>query len=115
MVLCGNDNCDYISDGDCAAYVQNYTGMVLEGYPLFVVLDVYGNYYFAPSFSDYDNYLERYPRFEEYDTEIPVIDPFYWPADTGSAENIRFIGALTDPEITHIFGTMDTWTFGWSD
>jgi hypothetical protein len=44
---------------------------------------------------------------------LSIIGPFEWP-DTGgaSAENLKFYGALLDPELTQIVGGWDAETFG---
>ena len=49
----------------CRAYVCNAEKpRILTGYPLFVILDVYHNYFFAPSFNSvFDNYLDLYSSF----------------------------------------------------
>lgn len=85
----------------------------MTGYPLFVVLDVYGNYYFAPSFSSFDSYLDDYPSFPEGLAEIQVLPQFEWPAGAGSADSIIWYAAFTDPSMSELFGTMSSWTFGW--
>ncbi len=98
----------------CTAHVCNRTGIDLIGYPLFVILDVHGEFFFAPSFSSgLDSFLEDYPRFENGETVVTVLPPFQWPENVGSMEGIAFIGALTDPGITEIIGEWDQKTFGW--
>ncbi len=97
----------------CIVHVCNATGAVMTGYPLFVVLDVYGNYYFAPSFSSFDSYLDDYPSFPEGLAEIQVLPQFEWPAGAGSADSIIWYAAFTDPSMSELFGTMSSWTFGW--
>ena len=83
-------------------------------YPLFVLLDVYGRLFFAPGFSEsFDNYLAAYPAFEPGATHVEVIPEFLWPENAGSAENIIWIAALTNPEITEIAGDIGTFTFSW--
>ena len=97
----------------CRATVCNPTGDVLSGYPLFVILDVYGSYYFAPSFGSYDNYLDIHPEFAAGETAIDVIRPFDWPPGTGTASGLKWYGALTDAEVTEVIGDVGTWEFGW--
>lgn len=99
----------------CHVTVCNASGERLDGYPLFVVLDVFGSYFFAPSFGDFDSYLEMFPSFDEGETLITVLPEFEWPAGAGNVEGIRFVAALTDPAITELFGSMDIWTFGWTE
>ncbi len=97
----------------CIVTVCNATGSILRDHPLFVVLDVYGTYFFAPSFTSYDNYLNTYPAFEPGITGITVLDEFTWPAGCGDHNGIKFYSALTDPGISQIVGDMGTWEFGW--
>lgn len=99
---------------NCYAIICNAEGQVLVGYPLFVILDVYGSYFFAPSFSDtFDYYLDIYPEFPVGETVITVIPDFEWPSGAGSASGLIWYGALTNPEISDLFGDLGTFEFGW--
>ncbi|MBN1295705.1 choice-of-anchor J domain-containing protein [bacterium] len=96
------------------AIVTNAEGRILEGYPLFVILDVYGHLFYAPSFSPtFDHYLSLYPAFEPGDTPVVVLPAFPWPAGAGQAEGIRIYGALTNPGMNALVGAFDMKTFGW--
>lgn len=97
----------------CKAFVCNPFSEPITGYPLFIILDVLGTYFFAPTFSAYDNYLQTYPSFDPGITEIIVLPEFIWPSGVGSASGLYWYGALTDPEITELFGILGTWEFGW--
>ncbi|HPQ41624.1 MAG TPA: M1 family metallopeptidase, partial [bacterium] len=58
---------DRITAGDtvwCRVHVDNFSVKPMEGYPLFVILDVYGQMFFAPSFTDFDSYLGLYPTWQ---------------------------------------------------
>ncbi|MBN1297374.1 hypothetical protein JXA80_11385 [bacterium] len=99
----------------CTVHVCNPTGSPLVDYPLFVILEVYGALFFAPSFNEtFDSYLEMYPVFPDGRTGVTVLPEFSWPDMTGSASDIHWLAALTDPEITGVAGKMDTFTFGWN-
>ena len=75
----------------CTAIVCNMEGHSIEGYPLFVILDVYGSYFFAPSFNQvFDNYLISHPAFDEGRTEIAVLPEFEWPSVGGSAYGLKW-------------------------
>ncbi|MBN2053426.1 S8 family serine peptidase [bacterium] len=81
--------------------------------PLFVILDIYGAYWFAPDW-------EPSPAFIGMELTVGVttfqpINPFSWPDGAGSAEGIIFWGAMTDPAVTTVMGEYDQWEFGWSD
>ncbi len=97
----------------CAVNVCNPNWNSWNGYPLFVILDLAGHYYFAPDFIDYDNYLDRRPYFEPGNTEITVLGHFPWPDNAGSFTNACFWAGVTDPGISTIIGEMDCWEFSW--
>ncbi len=97
----------------CSVLVCNMTGGDLINYPLFVILDVYGKYFFAPSFSAYDNYSVLYPSFGPGDTTVEILPEFDWPEDVGAAQGLIWYAGLTDPEISGLFGDYDYWEFGW--
>jgi predicted outer membrane repeat protein len=99
----------------CKVTVCNVTGVSLSNYPLFVILSAFDNYYFAPSFTSYDNYLNQYPSFSIGETEIIVLPEFQWPSGVGNASGLTWYAALTDPAITQLFGEMESWEFGWSE
>lgn len=93
------------------AIVCNTTPTTLEGYPFFVILDVYGNYWFAPEWTQDFDYYDLV--FEPGATPLIIIPEFVWPQGAGSATGIMFWSAVTDPLITQVVGTLDYWTFGW--
>jgi len=98
----------------CYAYVTNAGPVALSGHPLFVILDVFGAYFFGPSFEErFDNYLGLYPEFPPGTTEVVVVPEFTWPAIAGHADGLTWYAALTDPAMTRVVGTIGTWTFGW--
>ncbi len=107
---------EYFTAGDtfyCSVTVGNATGSEIRGYPLFVILDVYGSYFFAPSFSEFDHYGEQYPGFAPGLTRVDVLPAFEWPDGVGNAAGVMWYAALTTPEIDAIFGTLDSKAFGW--
>jgi len=98
----------------CRATVCNAEGSAISNYPLFVILDVYGTYFFAPSFNQvFDTYLTQYPQFPEGETIVEVLPAFAWPHNVGAASGIIWYGALTNPGMTDLFGTLGMFTFGW--
>jgi hypothetical protein len=109
---------DFFMPGDlfsCRVTVCNAKPAPLTGYPLFVILDVHGQLFFAPSFTTlFDNYLSLYHTFPPGMTDIDVISEFPWPSGVGSAAGIRMIAALTLPDYSEIHGEWDTWMFGWN-
>ncbi len=110
---------EYYTAGDpcrCDVVVCNAGTEALTGYPVFVLLDVYGQYYFAPSFSSaLDSYLTAYPSLPVGETRISVLPEFAWPQGAGSATGILFHAAIVTPDVSGIFGTMSSFQFGWGE
>ncbi len=96
---------------NCTATVANAEMETLSGFPVFLVLDVFGAYYYAPGFtSEFDYYPGPWPAGV---TSIAAIPGFFWP-DTGStASGLVWYSALTDPDVSTIVGSWDSWEFGW--
>jgi aminopeptidase N len=98
----------------CTAVVTNAGDSPVTGAVLFVILDVYGSYFFAPSFTNYDNYQDVYTDFQVGETDVAVIGNFTWPEVAGSADGLVWYGALTDSSVAHIIGKLGMWTFGYN-
>jgi len=79
---------------------------------LFVVLHVYGQYLFAPTFGSFNLYQDDYPVGE---TTITVVPEFTWPDSVGSAEGIIWYAGLANPKMTEVVGEMGVFDFGWSE
>lgn len=99
----------------CRVHVDNYDWQPLTEYPLFVILDVFGELFFAPSFSDFDSYLALYPTFLPGRTTIDVLPEFSWPPNTGTISGIQWYAGLTDPKMTTLHGEIGMFTFGWEE
>ncbi|HPQ41779.1 MAG TPA: hypothetical protein PLV45_15535, partial [bacterium] len=93
----------YYTPGDtfyCDASICNNTGEILSGYPLFILLDVYGDYFWGPGWTpEFDGYWDELPVLDEGVTDCTVIPEFTWPEGAGTASGIAFVGCVTDPEI----------------
>ena len=99
---------------NCYAVVCNQEGAELQNYPLFVILDILGSYFFAPSFNqEFDYYLGQYPVFQVGETRVQVLGDFFWPEGAGSFNGAYWYAALTDPGIMNIYGEWDSYEFGW--
>ncbi len=99
----------------CSVTVCNASGSELNGHPLFVLLDIHGYYYFGPGFTaGISNYLHIVSRFPSGETVIPILPSFTWPDHAGEADGVRWLSALTNPEMTEIIGNWDSWEFGWN-
>jgi hypothetical protein len=95
----------------CMVTVTNGDPEPLIDHPLIVILDVYGEYFYAPSFTgDFDYYAGPWPHGT---TPVDALPVFTWP-DTGTtASGIIWYAAITDPAVTRIVGEWDAWEFGW--
>ena len=94
----------------CDVVVCNPESTTYNDIPLMVVLDVYGQYFFAPSFTSFDQYTIDVTPGQQ---TINVLPMFNWPADAGAASGLWFYAAMTDQAITELFGTLDSFSFGW--
>lgn len=83
-----------------------------QNIPIFVILDVYGSLYFWPGFASELDYqiINVVPG----ESRLTILPDFTWPANTGSADNIRWYAGMTTPEMSDLFGEFGMWTFGWS-
>ena len=79
--------------------------------PLFIVLDVFGSYWWGPGWTQgLDNwFIDLSPGL----TELEIIPSFTWPAGSGSASGLFFHGAMTNPGMTALWGGMSSWEFGY--
>ncbi len=79
--------------------------------PLFVVLDVFGSYWWGPGWSvELDHWtIDLAPG----SMELEIIPAFTWPGVSGSASGLKFHAAMTDPSMTALFGELSTWEFGY--
>ncbi len=104
----------YVADdpASCSVSVWNAGTSTLNGYSLFTILDVFGSYYFAPSFSDFDCFKWSFPPGL---TELTVLPEFTWPLNVGSATGIVWYAFLMNPDMTELVGGAGVFDFGWSE
>jgi predicted outer membrane repeat protein len=96
----------------CSVSVWNSSNSTLNEYPLFVILDVLGIDYCAPSFSGMDHYeWSFFPGF----TELTVLPEFTWPENVGSASDIVWYAFLANPGMTELASDIGVFDFGWSE
>ena len=96
----------------CTVSLWNPTDQVLSGHHLFAILDVHGNYFYAPSFSSFDYFTANFPVGL---TKIIIIPEFTWPSGVGSASGLVWYAALTNPEMTSLASEIGVFDFGWSE
>jgi hypothetical protein len=96
----------------CSVSVWNAGNSTLNGYPLFTLLDVFGNFYFAPSFSSFDYFKWSFPPGL---TKLTVIPAFAWPEIASSASNLVWYSFMMNPEMTELASAIGVFDFGWGE
>ncbi len=92
----------YFCNPDATAYADT---------PVFMILDVYGALFFAPTFTaDIDFYTEDIALGE---SSMEIIPHFSWPRIDGSASNIFWYAGMTNATMTELMGEFDMFGFGW--
>jgi len=96
----------------CDVTLCNPDPVKYEVMPVFVLLDIYGTYFFAPSFSEYDHYTYDvfYGR-----TAISVLPAFAWPLGTGDAQGLWFHACITNHAVTELVGELGSFQFGYHE
>lgn len=98
-------------DFHLAGLIRN-NGPDIDSVPWVILLDAYGDYFWYPS---WDSAFDYEPIYLHHGEQTRDILQFTWPDIDGSAEGIRFYGALMTRELNTILGEWDTVTFGWTD
>ncbi|MCD4652526.1 FG-GAP repeat protein [bacterium] len=97
----------------CSIHVISNEPDVLNGIPLFVILDVYGTLLFAPDFSDFAHYeVDLIPGTE---TVVVVLPDFSWPTGAGNVEGIFWYAGMTNAAMSELLGQMDAFEFSWHE
>lgn len=99
-------------------YTVTHKGTPLAGLPLFVILDIQGQFYFWPSWTlwappvhttiDY-----RMIDFDVGDTAVEVFPQIVWPETGIEMDGLRFIAAVTNWSLTGLASDLETieWSF----
>ncbi|MCD4654445.1 right-handed parallel beta-helix repeat-containing protein [bacterium] len=88
----------------------------LIGYLLIVLLDVFGVFFFAPSFNtEFDSYALQYTEFLPGETVVEVLPSFDWPAGAGFAAGICWYAGIVDPAITILVSNAAAFEFSWEE
>jgi len=81
--------------------------------PMFIMLEVAGNYWFYPSWTpDIQYEFVAVPPGESLHT---IFDPFTWPSGCGAASGVYFVSLFTKPDFSMLMGVIDTWAFSWGE
>ena len=97
----------------CRAIIQNNDDVTISNCPMCVVLAVADYYFFAPEFDTAFSCYEM--SFNPGESTVEVIPEFNWPDTAGSADNIQWIAAFLNPEMTELYSNLSTFSFGWGD
>jgi len=94
-------------------YISNPSAETYAQVPVFAILDVFDTYFFAPGFTeDFDNYnMDIEPGM----CVVEALPRFLWPDVGGSVSGILWYTAMTNTEITELFGALGTFEFGWGN
>ncbi len=111
---------DFFEPGDpfqLDAVLLNNTASDWSGLCLFVILEVSGSYWFAPSWTGGTEGIDYYAvdLVTGSHNMLPIIPEFAWPEGARSADGLIFYGAVTDPAVTQILGNLDVVMFGYRD
>lgn len=94
----------------CDVIICNSEQEIVQDVPVFVLLDIAGTLFCAPEFNDFSYYpMTIYPGVQF----IHVIPRFAWPENAGTFNGAYWYAAMTDPDITELFGSLGTFEFGW--
>ncbi len=96
------------------AMICNRDPALWESHVFFCILAYAGAYWYGPDWTAEVTW-EIIASIPPGLTERVVIEPFVWPADTGSASGLLFLSAITDPAMSEIIGSVGEWEFGWSE
>ncbi|MBN2056580.1 hypothetical protein JW905_16765 [bacterium] len=95
--------------------VFNYSGIDMDGHPLFIVLDLGGMFWCAPGWHPVEEGIDYYTiSLPAGDRILEIIDEFTWPDGAGSYVGVFFHAAITDPDVTTILGEMSSYEFAWN-
>ncbi len=94
------------------AFAVNESGGIISDVDLFVILDVYQNYWFYPNWNSSVSWIDI-GTWQPGTTHFGIFD-FVWPeGDVGSATDLRFWGAVLTSD-GQLYGQYDFVTFGYN-
>lgn len=93
------------------AVLTNASGDTINNPDLFIILDVYGMYWFFPSWTQTADWLD-YGSMADRQTNRVNAMTFTWPVVDGSADNLRFWGGMLDGDM-QLAGRIDFVVFAY--
>lgn len=99
----------------CKAHVYNPEGAKTgQQIPLFVILDIFGELFFAPEFNDFSYFI-----IDDLQTSVKqtfeVLPEFTWPEGIQAASGLMWYAGMTTPDMTELLGQLDIYEFQWSN
>ncbi len=94
--------------------VWNAETFHLENYPLFIILDIHGQLFFAPDFSGEVSYYDDLIFPAEQESAFELIPVFQWPDSAGTMTGLAWYGGFTTPDMSAMYGELGVFYFGWS-
>ncbi len=91
----------------------NNSGFQRNNVVLFVVLDVYSQFFFYPDWNETVDYSANTLDLHHGVRQMSIIPQFNWPAGIGHGGPARFLSMMTDQNVSEIIGEMDDWEFSW--
>lgn len=86
---------------------------VSQSYAFLAALDVYGTYFWYPSWG-VDAEITELTLYGRETRRLELVPSFQFPGGAGSANGLQFLGAITDPDLTRVFGEIGVWGFSYS-
>lgn len=100
--------------GDRCELVVSYRHPgTVENAPLYVLLDVWGSYFFAPGWTEEaDHYTVDAVETVH---SLTVIESFTWPDNAGELNDLAFVAALLHPSAPRLISDVASWPFAYGD
>lgn len=105
---------NYFMPGDICLvdlHLCNTEDSMMTDIPVFLALDIYGNYWFWPSWSVLPDWAVL--DIQSGLTVIHAITEFNWPYYQQQASGILFYAAMLNQEMSELIGAMGMFEFGW--
>ena len=89
-------------------------------YPVFIALEVYGQYWFWPSWTafsppEHTSIDYKVLTFRPGSTTINIMGPFSWPTGAGAAQGLHFIALITNSFREYVIGDINQVVFGYGN
>ncbi len=83
---------------------------------VFIVLEIYGEYWTAPGWGHFPESFDYYTfGLPQGIITFPVINEFAWPENAGSASGLYFLAAVTDKDMNDVLSNIYAWRFGYHE